>query len=107
MASSPGFGYLFVSQPQVAKFQQLGQRFFISYLPNTTPEKLEGQQVCLWLGPGLYIHIVRMQKGFSLTYLPDFLKQEMMVFLIWPGRGIISFGFLYVLPSSSMKIVSH
>jgi hypothetical protein len=54
MASSPGFGYIFVGQPQVAQFQQLGQRFFISYLPKTIPEKLEDQQVCLWLGPGVY-----------------------------------------------------
>ena len=51
-ASSPGFGYVFIGQAQVAQFQQLGQRFFISYLPKTIPEDLEGQQVCLWLGPG-------------------------------------------------------
>ncbi len=98
MASSPGFGYIFIGQPQVAQFQQLGQRFFISYLPKTiVPEHLEGQQVCLWLGPGMLSHSVKVTPGLSVS--PDFLKQEMMVFLIWPGCGIISFGFLYALSS--------
>jgi len=54
MASSPGFGYIFIGQPHTAVFQQVGQRFFISYLPKTISEDLDGQKVGLWLGPGVH-----------------------------------------------------
>jgi len=48
----PGFGYLVIAQSHVAKFQQVGQRFFISYLSDLPSDEIEGKQVCLWLGAG-------------------------------------------------------
>lgn len=74
IASSPGFGYVFIGQAQVAQFQQLGQRFFISYLPKTIPEDLEGQQVCLWLGPGRCRRVDCSRSTLLLTSFSRFLE---------------------------------
>lgn len=87
--SHPGFGYLFISMPYLAEFQEVGEYFYVSYLPKGFPDNIEQLNVCLWLGPGqCTYHIIP-----SLTQrLSEYVQDEMIVFLIWPGRGIRSFG---------------
>jgi len=50
--SRPGFGYLIISKPYLAEFQEVGEYFYVSYLPKGFPEDVEKLKVCLWLGPG-------------------------------------------------------
>ena len=52
LPSCPGFGYLFISMPYLAKFQEVGDYFYVSYLPKGFPGDIEQLKVCLWLGPG-------------------------------------------------------
>ena len=89
-ASNPGFGYLFISLPYIAQFQVVGQYFHVSYLPKSL-ERLEDQKVCVWLGPGN--HYSMNYKGtFLIKLCLEYVDIEMLVFLIWPGKGVISFG---------------
>ena len=90
MASSPGFGYLFIGQPQTSKFQQLGKRFFISYLPKTLSETLDGEQICLWLGPGtgfctlMIFLLTSSQNSWSKRWWCSSYGQDEELFLLGP-----------------------
>ncbi len=90
MASSPGFGYIFIGQPQIAQFQQLGNRFFISYLPKTIPEQLEGQQVCLWLGPGMLNNSVRRLRLMCLSRFLE-ARNDGISHMAWTRNYLIWF----------------
>ena len=54
-ASSPGFGYVILGQPFVAKFRQIGKYHTISNFPVAHALDPAGEvdiTVCMWLGPG-------------------------------------------------------